>query len=1142
MTVVSVTMIGDTNIDLQQDVEVVIENDGSGGNDCTISIDGASGTGNGTANDNTFFDSEEAAKTFLEVSGEIRHLDEADAASEDAAGNPDGILGTQDDNDDAIGSYHQACIVDSPLTSADNADITWTINNGPGSSATIASIAKVAGPNDEPCVRWGSAGTGSQTIQASWDNGTADPVNFFFDSDDEPPGQAPLIKEWNDIDNTSIVFTDGNVGDTLADNSGSLANWSGRDTSFHQNANQDGTEVDVECTLIQGPVGFGSIDCSGESFIDYTFGDHADAGGAYDGPIDGAEQTYSVSGDCGSVRLEDPTTGNVIILYPGDSATVLTSDKGVGFQVLPNDEGAIETTPSNADCDPGSSITVDITTVEANLFDSPPLDTADDETVTVSFDVAPPGNKQPQLAWAGMRVVLEHNWGTDEQGCPWTNGEDPFYVRYTKQSGNGALISDLGDGIAFGPDFMIVEVNPSNNSKGQVGDWGEPNSDCISRVIYESQDEGEQDVVAHVVEPQCPDLGSTLPTKTQSGVNGSGVDGDFDFAGCDWSVISQQVAFVVYYMKLESVTLGIVPGAREDHNDGDFDADGNINDASADVDETTANVSADVLTRVRVKGWLTRSNCPARESGVDSNGGFLPANRCIFPDDWEYIAGGALAEEFRPNYDIMREPGVSTNTNIGCDDVPVAAGPFSWLDGFNCGDSLAPNSEGTQYRETIFPDGDVDEWDAPMPPSLIRLLLTGSGFIRPADKDSIYPEPSNLYYVTNIPAEPWITPINEDLTGYLWNSWGSGSKSGHYEFWTSLADKSSEVVSCPGASPCDDGVPTGGYSWIKIYTDNHGEAMAYVNGDANLTFDDCDTGAGSAGNSIVQLSGYYCEDGETVGTSSLTAAADYPDKRKHEPLDSNDVSITWTWGGTKEVSIVPGANAQFNYVVLSVTDRDGFCDSTTSLHPVLGELVEFQIDSPDGIIFPDANGNDAEGPPATVDADKKGADTHTFQSGGENSEITLDTGNEGDCQAWIHISSSLLGTVNVIVIAHDPEGTVTFDVVVNPPTPVPTPEPTPTPPPPHLFGDNDCDGDVDSVDALQGLRFIAGLEVFQTGPCHALGSSVDIDGSEAMFGDWDCDGDVDLVDQQAILRFVAGMSPIAQTEPCFDVGEAVTIS
>jgi hypothetical protein len=39
-----------------------------------------------------------------------------------------------------------------------------------------------------------------------------------------------------------------------------------------------------------------------------------------------------------------------------------------------------------------------------------------------------------------------------------------------------------------------------------------------------------------------------------------------------------------------------------------------------------------------------------------------------------------------------------------------------------------------------------------------------------------------------------------------------------------------------------------------------------------------------------------------------------------------------------------------------------------------------------------------------------------------------------------------------------------------------------------------------------------------------------------LFGDVDCDGDIDSVDALAILRFVAGLDPLAQTEPCTDVG------
>jgi hypothetical protein len=430
-----------------------------------------------------------------------------------------------------------------------------------------------------------------------------------------------------------------------------------------------------------------------------------------------------------------------------------------------------------------------------------------------------------------------------------------------------------------------------------------------------------------------------------------------------------------------------------------------------------------------------------------------------------------------------------------------------------------------------------------MPPALVRLALSGSGFIRPADKASVYTNNINPFYVTHIPAEPWITPINEDLTGYQWNTWGIGSKSGPYVFWTSLADHSAEIISCGGSSPCNDGVPTGGYSWIKIYTDNHGEAMAYVNGDANLTFDDCANSSGSAGHKIVLLSGWYCEKNDVVGHTTLTAAADYPDKRKHEPLDSNDVTITWKWGGIKEVTVEPGENAQFNYVVLHVTDRDGFCDDSTSLHPVLGERVDFLIDSTGGIIVPNQNGDPAADlSPSWAWWNAKEAWVATFDSAAHNTiangGITIaHTIAAGECQAWIHVSSSLLDEVDVLVTAYDPEGTPTFDVVFNQPTPAPT-----TPPAPNsVWGDIDCDHDVDSVDALGGLRYVAGLSVSQTGPCHTVGGNVTVDGGSQKFGDWNCDGSVDAVDALYVLRWVAGI-PLPTPSGCPAVGSGVDIS
>jgi hypothetical protein len=67
------------------------------------------------------------------------------------------------------------------------------------------------------------------------------------------------------------------------------------------------------------------------------------------------------------------------------------------------------------------------------------------------------------------------------------------------------------------------------------------------------------------------------------------------------------------------------------------------------------------------------------------------------------------------------------------------------------------------------------------------------------------------------------------------------------------------------------------------------------------------------------------------------------------------------------------------------------------------------------------------------------------------------------------------------------------------------------------LGDVDCDFETDSVDALQVLRYVAGV-----GPFAAC-----LDAA----GDADCDGEIDGVDALAILRAVAGL-PVEQEPGC----------
>jgi hypothetical protein len=707
-------------------------------------------------------------------------------------------------------------------------------------------------------------------------------------------------------------------------------------------------------------------------------------------------------------------------------------------------------------------------------------------------------------------------------------------------------------------------------------------------------------------------------------------------------------------MKFEDVELTIVPELSDIHGGASGSAS-DIEDSSddlgledPDVDpDIEANVSADVLARVRIRGWVETTNCPARDSGIGENGEFLPANRCIFPDDWAFKAGGLSAglnealdgatngvpEETRPNFDINKVPSnaYATNTN-GCQTLATGAeGPFSLLDGLVleidngtindgdslCDDTLAPyapegggfpagggsncrtafhdeinpggDPNGLTYscRETVFPDAIVNAWDAPMPPALVRFLLTGAGFLHGADKASIYSGNSNPFYDSNIPAEPWIAPINADLEGYRWNTWGSaGGKDGPYHFWTSLADHGLEVISCGGSGggfldpndpPVDDtdndpcpnevgvGVNTGGYKMTMVYSDNHGEAFTWINGDADLTFDECDSGTPTENDhDIVLLNGLYCELDDLVGSSTLGALIDYPDKRKHFAELSNEVTIDWFWGGIKEVTVEDDPadpTGQFHYVVFHVTDRDGFCGGSPSLHPVLFERVEFRVDSDTGTIFPDVNGNDAEGPSEDgtqpiVSADGKQATTWTFdtdqESSVEDGGITvLPLQTDGECQAWIHISESLQNPVDVIVTAFDPEGTVTFDTVINPtptPSPTPTEEPTPEPTPVqqlNLWADFNCDDVVNQVDGLAALTVDAGGTFNPPSGCPTPGEALHIvqgnDQFDEDWGDADCDGDIDPPDALKILMFDVGNINFPQQEPCPDIGSEVSI-
>jgi hypothetical protein len=165
-------------------------------------------------------------------------------------------------------------------------------------------------------------------------------------------------------------------------------------------------------------------------------------------------------------------------------------------------------------------------------------------------------------------------------------------------------------------------------------------------------------------------------------------------------------------------------------------------------------------------------------------------------------------------------------------------------------------------------------------------------------------------------------------------------------------------VNRPDNNPAEglDNSNLGNYpNMVDVYSDNHGEAMVYLNGDWNLDLSDW-----------VSNGAYDIPTGAWVGTTEVEAWADYPYFRKHTVITSNSVLKEWLWGkdilGTDPALYPDGSTDPVpNRMVLTVgtytpdpgnpdigistkkmafvwvTDRDGF--------PVVGETIEWYIES-----------------------------------------------------------------------------------------------------------------------------------------------------------------------------------------------------
>jgi hypothetical protein len=347
-----------------------------------------------------------------------------------------------------------------------------------------------------------------------------------------------------------------------------------------------------------------------------------------------------------------------------------------------------------------------------------------------------------------------------------------------------------------------------------------------------------------------------------------------------------------------------------------------------DVLTQTKNVSEDALERAQVRGWFMGINQSRRPEAYQdvSNADYaaideevqnpqstyvyeyditLPAHRWVLPDDWYTLAS---LQQDSTAWDIMDRPDDSVYVGYPLSEINNVVGPFApGLEVMTPSGWTYPALTSTDPRrpyKTVVPNGTIDAFDAPMPPAKIYFWLlpdengiltqqgkleVANGYFKEAMKAEIYVDAAghytNPFYYSLIPAH-WAIPMSGGTNAgdYNWDSFQDETTT-PYEFWTII-----EKVIRPLVTPTSN--TTDRPTKVAVYSDNHGEAMVYLNGDWNLYLHEKDGFIGGD-------DGVHIQPNTVIGSTNVQAMAVYPygSTTIEAAIRSNVVTKTWTWGG-----------------------------------------------------------------------------------------------------------------------------------------------------------------------------------------------------------------------------------------------------